>query len=241
MPCIATGFAAICAEDEVIIAKAWFAKVVTVDGQEFVAIDRQSKMCSHVIGDNFAMLDELIKLRNMQCGKLMSELATQNDPLLADSDSPGSGPLPKRAKKEMLDDIDQVMSVTAAVQGGAPVTVKVLASATERSKLVIELTDKAIALLASEPEQLEGQYGDDPTPTVQEEHAFWVKSRSSVRSFYFDGDSWKVKSMKVARGTCSFAEFQEKVNKMAKVVEEFYLQHHVEECVDADSQERDAE
>eukprot|EP00959_Pyramimonas_sp_CCMP1952_P401033 8403522-Pyramimonas_sp.AAC.1 len=79
-------------------------------------------MCSHVIGDNFAMLDELIKLRNMQCGKLMSELATQNDPLLADSDSPGSGPLPKRAKKEMLDDIDQVMSVTAAVQGGAPVT-----------------------------------------------------------------------------------------------------------------------
>eukprot|EP00959_Pyramimonas_sp_CCMP1952_P007390 154574-Pyramimonas_sp.AAC.1 len=47
--------------------------------------------------------------------------------------------------------------------------------------------------------------------------------------------------MKVARGTCSFAEFQEKVNKMAKVVEEFYLQHHVEECVDADSQERDAD
>ena len=73
-------------------------------GKEWVTADRSdAKFCS-LVGSNFKMLDELQRLRTEKSDELMRGLGSANDDL-ADPENAGDAPMPKRAKKDLADEI----------------------------------------------------------------------------------------------------------------------------------------
>ncbi len=200
--------------------------VVQKDGKRFVCLDKCDCRFKAFLNYQYLMVDALVALRNKKVDELMAELDQR---LTASSYSEGpagsddsQGPVLKRARREVFDEIPQWCDVTVKVQG-QEVTCTVMTAAQHRHKLWVELHTQNINLLLKVPD-VEIMQGEEITPTVSEPHVRWITSRKTIRVKFYCAMSkkWRTKDSKVDPGN----DFQDRVNAKAAELEEVYRRSH---------------
>jgi hypothetical protein len=195
------------------MSKGWLTNVVTEEGGRFVTADKSDGRFSKLINDDFSMVDEVTRLRNLATeAMMMASCSTVSDPMADTMET-----LPKRPRRELFDDIGKTVVVAVSTASGT-CQMRVMASCNPRAKLQFELTDTNINIFVQQPV-------DDTSecmPTVHEDDVRWLQYRHGVTCRYFDGDKYKVKTMAVARGP----GVQERATQMASVMQSFYKQHN---------------
>eukprot|EP00959_Pyramimonas_sp_CCMP1952_P099051 2070487-Pyramimonas_sp.AAC.1 len=112
------------------IAGAWIGHTKQVDGYAFIAVDKLDHKLKKYVSNDFSMINTLTTARNVETERLMCGLLADGDDLV---DQEVIEQLPKRPRKEMLDDIASVITVHVADSNGTHYTVKVLPSANGRA------------------------------------------------------------------------------------------------------------
>ena len=218
------GYAMISPEPDTPPSGSWVVKVETCGGRDYIHIDRTNLKCAQALNSNWGMLDAIIWLRNQATNSLMSRLSLQEDPLAGGgaSSSP-EGNVPKRPRKQMLDEIDEAVEIKVKLQDGSAHTMWVLTAASHRATLGVHLTDENLKVLAEGSPS--GEDGGPPVaPTVNVPFVTWVRHRSCVRTQYYAAGKWHTKSMKVKPGP----DFHARVKKMANVCAAFRREHNCE-------------
>eukprot|EP00959_Pyramimonas_sp_CCMP1952_P266834 5578557-Pyramimonas_sp.AAC.1 len=125
----------------------------------------------------------------------------------------------------MIDEVDKIIEVTVRDASGQQHAVKVLSAPYKRSPLVLELTDANMTLLSMKP-----LAGDDWEPAISEENVQWLAYRKSLMCHYFDvnGAKWRKHVMKVKADFDDKEAFQEATDRLARVMQEYFNQHHTE-------------
>eukprot|EP00959_Pyramimonas_sp_CCMP1952_P034732 727990-Pyramimonas_sp.AAC.1 len=73
---------------------------------DWVTCDRVDSRFARFLGKSFEMMEELQRLRTVKCEAMMKALGIDtDDPLRDESADADDGPLPKRARKELADEI----------------------------------------------------------------------------------------------------------------------------------------
>eukprot|EP00959_Pyramimonas_sp_CCMP1952_P121148 2532893-Pyramimonas_sp.AAC.2 len=219
MACIDQDVVAISLYEGQPLTSRWIAPVVEVDGRQFVVVDRQDSSYTRFAGQR-DMLDYIIHLRNQATDRMMRELSRKEDPTLGPHDDVTY--MPKRPKRELIDDIAPTTSVEVEVDHGGKYTVIVCTCKNLRNKLCIESTPDAIKLLTMKPAWVRSS--GLPEPTFQGDVVRWYRSRHAVGVNYYDKQkaTWRLKTMKVPPGE----DLQSRAESMAAVLETFYAQHH---------------
>ena len=222
MASINTDVAAINLSDDQPLAGRWVAPLIEVEGHQYVVVDRTDAFFGRYVSSQYTMLEHIISLRNAATELLMRALSKRDDPTLGDD--PRALHMPKRPKKELIDDIAPTTVVEVEVDTGEKFQVKVCTSSTVRSRLAIECTPEALKVLAMKPKHEANASGADPE--FESERVRWHRSRHSVGVNYFDKNkrAWRLKSMKVEPG----ADLDARAQAMAAVLETFYNQHHTD-------------
>eukprot|EP00959_Pyramimonas_sp_CCMP1952_P408627 8563732-Pyramimonas_sp.AAC.1 len=190
----------------------WIAPVVDVDGRQFVVVDRQDSSFTR-FGGKRSMLDCIIRLRNQATDLMMRELSRRDDPTL-DAEQEIAH-MPKRPKRELIDDIAPTAPVEVKTAHGQTFTSVVCTSRNLRSRLCIECTPDALKLLTLTPAIV--PMPPDPEPVIQGGVVRWFKSRHSVGVNYYDKNkhTWRLKTMKAPPGD----DLQSRAEAMAAVLE----------------------
>eukprot|EP00959_Pyramimonas_sp_CCMP1952_P402927 8443326-Pyramimonas_sp.AAC.1 len=126
----------------------WVAKTISVENTTFAFCDKRDSKFHKLCGRSFRMVDAIVKARNDKVDSLMTQVGRGNDPL---GDAEGEEPAPKRARKELIDDVAPIVEVTTPMADGTTVTINVLTTAHHRDKLAVELSCSVLELLAKEP------------------------------------------------------------------------------------------
>eukprot|EP00959_Pyramimonas_sp_CCMP1952_P229776 4804113-Pyramimonas_sp.AAC.1 len=225
------GYTAVCigdANERQTPFNSWMVKTETVDGVEVVKCNKQDKKFCSMLKGHFAMHDYLVKLRNKAADLLMHQADVANDPLADDGDSDDGGAaehrVPKRPRKDCIDDIPNLITLDVVYDGGARCSIRVVPEANPRRKLRMELTKENINLLTKQPDDTSH---DEFIPDLDGiEHVVWLTSRSSVQTTYYSETfgRWCTKSMKVRAGP----DMQERVTRAANSLAFFRSEHHHE-------------
>ena len=138
----------------------------------------------------------------------------------------------------MIDEVADVVSVNVSDADGGQHTVRVLPTANKRAKLSVEMTSAAIDLLSMEPALEAPPDGAPPTVPADCTAVRWMKYRHAVAVHWWGKEArrWRIKSMIVKRGP----NIQERVLRMSRVLQEFWVQHHSDPDAD-DEEESEAE
>ena len=168
------------------------------------------------------MYDKLVELRNAATDQLM--IRANQDAHGEALHQPRADVLPKRPRREMIDDISPIVSVTVTTENDVNHEMKLLTYANRRGRLSIELSEPNIELLTLKPKKFSASFVD---PQVHQEHVTWVRYRHALTTRYYDSTAqkWSSKSMQVRKGEDGL---QERVDQVAAVLEEWYRQHHSE-------------
>ena len=218
-------FVVISSDTDPSIKGSWVAKVVDRDGVQFVAPCRSDHKCVKLLSNEFGMVSELKRLRNEKITKIMQDLEREGDDMAdAEEDAECGGPRLKRPRKQLVDDISEIIEVDVQDVYEHWHIVKVLRAADERALLYLELTDDNMNLLKTGPMPRDQQVF---RPNIDDENIQWVSSRNSLRLGYFDlhSQKWKQKSMKI-KYSSDYSEMQDLVDKTVRVLQTFYEQHH---------------
>ena len=100
-------------------------EVITVEGKKFVAIASKEYRCKLFLKNNAKMVNHMIALRNVATELRMKALAAQDDP---NAEEVGAGPLPKRSKKQMIDEIDNIVPISVTTNDDKHHAVNVLSA-----------------------------------------------------------------------------------------------------------------
>ena len=108
--------------------------------------------------------------------------------------------------------------------------INVLSAPYARSKLTIELTEANIELLRLEP-GVQGQSVQETqfTPVVTQPNVKWLKSKSSLQVYYFDGETkkWMSKTQKILPIGKGHDEIQAQITEAATRLQAIYDGYHV--------------
>ena len=206
-------------------ASAWVVPVEKLDGHRFVYVDRVASNVRKMLGNDFGMLDHITKLRNAASDSLMLRICGKEADPLQDDDARN---LPKRPRKDMIDEIPKYTTVKVETGDGREQRVLVRTAAGARSKLGIELSLENLQLLCCTPAVRDEDEEVKETPQIEDAHVHWMPSRGCVYARYYDKPSsnWRIKSMAVKQGQ----GFQERVDKAVKLCRDFYdANHHVKD------------
>ena len=140
-----------------------------------------------------------------------------------DPASTESAEMPKRRKTKMIDEIDAMIEIEVQAEGEEPVTMKVVATASDQNVLEMELTEANVGMLLKDPPADEEEF----TPVVNQSNVRWLPKTHSLQVWYFDPEvlKWRSKTSGVKMIGTS-AQRQERVDKISKVLQTFYDQHH---------------
>ena len=106
---------------------AWILTPEVVDGRRFVDIYTGDHRCKVYLNHNFAMVEQLKKLRGAKGAALMQELASDDDPNGCISPSSEDRQL-SRPKRELIDKIPDTVEVQVETSSGVQATVRVIPS-----------------------------------------------------------------------------------------------------------------
>lgn len=206
--------------------KGWTVRVTVVGktetdpGRKFVKIGKDYKM-QKVFGGNPKMYEAMVERRNeaVKAAMIKECSEAQED----DTEVKAAGSLPKRPRKQMVDEISDILDITIEVADGTVHTLSVLPHWNEQAVLELELKRENLELLKKEPAE---SMATSFVPVISEPNVKWKQSISSVWCDWYDAKAgkWKIKTMKVTPATDTDV-LQANVNKIAAVCQEFYNQH----------------
>ena len=183
-----------------------------------IKIAKEHRFGTFVRG-KFAMYEHILQLRNKAVESLMAKHCHESE----DPASTESAEMPKRRKTKMIDEIDAMIEIEVQVEGEEPVTMKVVATASDQNVLEMELTEANVGMLLKDPPADEEEF----TPVVNQSNVRWLPKTHSLQVWYFDSGmiKWRSKTTGMKKiGTP--VQRQERVDKAAKVLQTFYEQHH---------------
>ena len=167
----------------------------------------------------FAMYEHMLQLRNKAVESIMARHCNESE----DPASTESAELPKRRTTKMIDEIDPTIEIEVKAEGDETIKMKVVATASDQNVLEMELTEANVSML------LKNSHADDEgsTPAVNQSNVQWLPKTHSLQVWYFDREvlKWKSKTNGVKMIGTS-AQRQERVDKISKVLQTFYEQHH---------------
>lgn len=219
------GFACISLQEEPTPGNSWVAKVIEHSGQSFVECSRKSMLFCKLVDHDFAMVEAIQNARSLKCTELMAAAADADEDPDVETEGGIQGPHLKKAKRSMIDEVDKVIEVTVRDEGGHEHTVKVVSAPYQRSPLIIEITDSNMTLLTKKPMAVEKW-----VPVINEANVQWCAYRKSLMCYHFDVTvgKWRKHVMKVKADFGDKISFQDAVHRLAKVVQEYYVQHHTQ-------------
>eukprot|EP00959_Pyramimonas_sp_CCMP1952_P474696 9503810-Pyramimonas_sp.AAC.3 len=224
---VAFGFACISLHEEPCPANSWVAKVIEHSGLNFLQCSRKSLAFGKLVNHQFEMMEAIQDARMIKCTQLMAAAADVDVGPGADKkDEQHEGPVLKKAKRSMIDEVEKVVEVTVRDESGQQHVVRVMSAPYKRSPLVIELTDANVTLLTKKPMADQVPW----VPEVLEANVQWSHARMGLMCRFYDINQgkWRKHSMKVQADFNDKEAFQDAVNRLAKVVQEYYVQHHTE-------------
>jgi len=183
-----------------------------------VKIAKEHRFDTFVRG-KFAMYEHILQLRNKAVESLMARHCNASE----DPASTESAEMPKRRKTKMIDEIDAMIEIEVQAEGEEPVTMKVVATASDQNVLEMELTEANVSMLLKDPPADEEEF----TPAVNQSNVRWLPKTHSLQVWYFDREvlKWRSKTSGVKMMGTS-AQRQDRVDKISKVLQTFYEQHH---------------
>jgi len=106
MVTIRTGYVCVTTEPTPTVANSWVTHVEQKFGLDWVTCDRVDARFAKFVNKNFQMMEELQCLRTEKSEQMMKSLEIDaEDPLQKEATESEAGPLPKRARKQMVDEI----------------------------------------------------------------------------------------------------------------------------------------
>ena len=172
----------------------------TVEEVDFVELELKYR-CKQFLRDKEKMLKHIVNLRNAMTEDKMRGLSSLDD---ANADVAIQQPMPKRPKKQLVDEIDRILTVDVKTSEGKEAEVKVLSSWYKTAPLKMECSNENFELLLEDPcprqvRELNDQGGDPFTPDISSDVCYWVPTRKAVRFKWYCGEKrdWQIKSFKV--------------------------------------------
>ena len=197
----------------------------------FVELIRADPKFRQFVKGEFRVLDRMVVLRNRAI-KAVSEAAT------ADPDDPLGDIAPKRAKKDLVEGMPAIISISMKFADGREKVVRVLSTQSNNTKLTVELTGANLDLLNSEEvPELEDMEDEPfvPANLSTESTIRWAVARRSIYCRYFNSADakWRHKYTKTKGYGGDEERFQQAVARAVRVLETFYAEHH-EQPIDTD-------
>ena len=172
----------------------------TVEEKEFVELEMKYR-CKLFLRDKERMVKHIVNLRNAATEGKMGGLSSLDD---ANADAAIQQPMPKRPKKQLVDEIDRILTVHVKTAAGNEADVNVLSSWYKAAPLKMECSNENFELLLEDPcpgqvSELNRQDCGPFTPTISNQVCYWVPTRKVVRfKWYCDAKrDWQIKSFKV--------------------------------------------
>ena len=231
IPCVAIRGGGI--DVECNLASAWIVEAKRVNDERevlpverhFVPVQTGVYRCQKFLKNRKGMVNHIIELRNEKVKELMKALPRAEDP----NDSyASSDAATNRPRREMIDQISNVITVDVVTTTGMASSVNLLPTWREREVLAIELTEENLDLLLEDPPA-----GSAPwSPEINEPDVTWLPRRRELRCQYYDSLKGRrvTKSMQVDFGHCLTDEDkQEQVDKVARELQRYFD----ENCSDA--------
>ena len=166
----------------------WNAELKTVDGVYFFHACKGDPSFKRFVGNELAMVDAVVTLRNDAFDTAVNEKAVESDPL-GDADAPGGPHGQKRKRKEMADDVPATFDVVVKTAEGNESIVKVLSDWNPQSSPWIELSTTNLNLLLVKPHPSLVEF----VPTIDDKTVKWWASRHCVHCRYFDAAKQKTR------------------------------------------------
>ena len=216
----------ICADGQS-LAEGWMVTPLPKGGKEMLELVRGHYRVKKFVSGDYTMYDHLRRCRDRAVEKEMKRKCHEVE--LSDEQIAGVG-LPKRPKRQMIDEIAEVIEIEVTLEDDSVVQVSVGSAFSEQQNLFIEYTKDNLELLlkAPKPEEVPVAVAKF-VPVVAEVNVGWNKQARGVYCRYYDQASkqHKRKTMSVKlKGDA--ADMQEQVNKLAKVCQLFYDEHHTD-------------
>ena len=166
------------------------------------------------------MHKHLINMRNAEVDKLMQDLAKSDDP---DGDDIVSPNIPKRAKRQMIDEIPKLIELGIQTTTGGQHTVVVASARRYDGMLSMELNEDNLNLLHEEPQVVKNHKFK-----CTETNVTYIPSRSAARCIYRSADGkTKYKHVKIVHEVAAGQEeIQRAVDTAAAECQQFYNLHH---------------
>lgn len=217
------------------LAEGWMVTPVKKGGVLMLDLFKSNYKFKKFVHNDLTMFEHLRRLRNKKVEDEMKKRC--NEVELADDDVPAAR-LPKRPKRQMIDEISDTVTVQVVLEDDSVVEVVVGSDFSSVASLLIEYTQTNMELLLKKPKLVEEDTASSFVPEIKEVNVGRVSSLKAVYCRYWDKDSrrYKRKTMGIKlKGDA--AAMQEQVDKYARVVQPFYNVHHTEPDEDAESEE----
>ena len=216
----------VCGSEDMQVGRGWVCEYVEHADRKFIRVGKTSYKFREICGGNLDMFEVLLKKRNdavrdamiKECG-----VAEGSDAAVA---------LPKRPRKQMIDEVPKIIDVKVELESGGSQTVAVLSHWCEAGMLEIELSKESVQLLREAPASSEQAF----TPNISDLNVKWKPSTSSVYTRFYDGTKWRQKTMRVSV-TDDRELMQTRVDKIASVMQAFFNVQHCDGRADDDAGE----
>lgn len=180
------------------VETAWFPDTETIEGKTMFTITCDYR-CKKFLDGREKMHNHLINMRNAAVDKLMQDLAKSDDP---DGDDIIAPNIPKRAKRQMIDDIPKLVELGIQTTTGGPHAVVVASARRYDAMLSMELTEENLNLLHEDPQVVKNHKFK-----CQETNVAYIPSRSAARCIYRSADGkTKYKHVKMIHETTAGQE-----------------------------------
>ena len=188
-------------------------ETVDVNGITFASADRLNLCFKKLLKGDFGMLEHIQYRRNQMVIEMMQKASAEqaHDPL----SDPSAEAQVKRPRKDMLDEIPQVLTVPIESTGKS---IRILSAWHPRAKLAFELSKDNMELLAS----TYASHEEDPpfVPIISEPNVKWHTGKQSVCCKYQDQDKVKTKYMRPT--LVDGSDKQQAVDRVAKACQQWY-------------------
>ena len=216
----------ICVDGES-LSDGWMVPPTVVGGgTRMLDLPRGSYQLRKFLGRDFTMYDHIKKLRDRH---VVNEMKRKCHEVELDEEAVVNASLPKRPKRSMIDDVDDLLTVDVILDDDTLATVRVASTFSYGAVLRMEYTKENMELLLKTPQVLEPVVLTEFVPVIADINVGWCKPAKGVYCRWWDSDAgkYKRKTMSVKlKGDSD--DMQAQVDSMAKVCQVFYDEHHTE-------------
>ena len=136
-------------DEDIPIEKQWILETTTIADRKYVQVDTTHYLCRKYLKNNASMVEYIKSQRSLVVDFFMKLACSGVDPL--GGPPPEEMPMPKRSRKEMVDEIADSTALTLYTLGGAEHKVWVGTAWHAKTSLVIEATAANFALVLEAP------------------------------------------------------------------------------------------